>query len=71
MKTETGIEFKDGIIYEGENKVGTIQQDLRYGYHPCVKLQVNGESMWCELDLGMEEWAKRVKHLLLKKSDKN
>lgn len=44
------IKIKNGIITcEGE-KVGTAMMEMKYGYHPCILIIVNGISKWMEID---------------------
>ena len=37
------IEIKDGIITKDGKKIGTANQDLQYGYHPTVLVEVLGK----------------------------
>lgn len=37
------------ITHEGE-KVGVVEYDNKFGYHPCCKVEYKGRVEWVELD---------------------
>ena len=46
------ITIDNGIVTVGGKQVGTVMQDLKFGYHPCVAIRTEGSDKvdWLELD---------------------
>lgn len=50
-QTIDGITIDDGIItLEDGEQVGTVMQELKHGYHPCVAIRIGDDVEWLELD---------------------
>ena len=46
----TVIDITDGTIKINGEKVGTVFNELKHGYHPAIKLIVNKKVEWHEMD---------------------
>lgn len=48
---KTSIRMSDGIIFDGEKKIGTANHHNKYGYHPVILVKLdNGPTEYFELD---------------------
>lgn len=44
------ITIDNGTITVEGKKVGTVMQDLKHGYHPCVAIRIGDTVDWLEVD---------------------
>ena len=44
------MRIENGEILDGDKVVGTANKGLKFGYHPAVKVEVNGKVEWFEFD---------------------
>ena len=50
-QTQNGITIDNGIVTVEGKQVGTVMQDLKHGYHPCVAVRIDGAPVeWLEVD---------------------
>ena len=44
------VMIENSVITIGSQKVGTANQDFRFGYHPSIRVTVGEAETWFELD---------------------
>lgn len=48
--TRNGVTIDNGTVTVDGNKVGEVMKDYKHGYHPAVRVTIDGVNVWFELD---------------------
>lgn len=47
---KNGVVLTDGKLIRGDKQIGIAVRDLKYGYHPAIKVVVGVNTRWFETD---------------------